>query len=873
MRFLDKLRAFRGEVLLGSLWLMRALPGRFGLRGPYRLLLARLVKSTRLFDSSHYLEVHADIAGCGISPLRHYIAHGDREGRSPMPLFEPHYYRSKAHSRTKHVNSLLHYYHVGRHRRISPSPWFDVQHYLAQNKDVLRAGLEPIDHYLKHGGLEGRSPNPQFDSAWYSRAHPEVAELRLNPLLHYIRLGRGQQLPARRVNAGLDKQSAHPAAPLRTGMHKLESLEPLAFEKPPCIDVIVPVYKDRVLTLNCLYSILTARYPTPFELIVIDDASPDQRLTRDLQQLAARGLFTLLHNESNLGFVATVNRGMALHPERDIVILNSDTEVYNNWLERLHAAAYRHETTASVTPLSSNATICSYPRFLHDNPFPLELSYAELDQEAAIVNERHEVEAPTGVGFCMYLKREAIKQIGQFDEVAFGKGYGEENDWCQRAIQNGWRNVIATDIFVRHIGSASFQGEKNERLVHALRTLQRKHPNYLAQVKAFVDADPLRSARRRLDWARLQRQVRPENILLVCHNRGGGSERHMQEDAVRLLEENKGVFILRAVRGKPDRVRIQHPASKQLLNLQNFKLSEIGALAKALQPLAISCVHSHGLVDFTANAPRQIMRLAQTLNAGLQVDIHDYKAICPRINLVDDEGMYCGEPDEAGCDACLTTLGNDFGIEQIRPWRSQHYEVLKFAEEIWVPSHDVAQRLKRYYPDLAFAIAPHEDLRITCFQTPVPAPDEPLHVVVIGSIGKMKGFNVVLSCAQDAKKRNLPLRFTVLGHSINDRKLRKAGVHVTGMYQENQAQEQLAVLKPHVVLLPSTWPETYSYTLTIALKAGLPVFAFDIGAIAERLKALKLAQHLQPLEKAGRPRQLNQQFLAYRANVVERSVA
>ena len=117
---------------------------------------------------------------------------------------------------------------------------------------------------------------------------------------------------------------------------------------------------------------------TPFELVVVYDAGPDEQLQQDLAALAARGLFTYLVNEKNLGFVRSVNRGMRLHAERDVVLLNADAEPFNEWLDRRVAAAYRGDRVASVTPLSNNATVCRYPRFNHDNPAIMEIDRARL---------------------------------------------------------------------------------------------------------------------------------------------------------------------------------------------------------------------------------------------------------------------------------------------------------------------------------------------------------------------------------------------------------------------------------------------------------------------------------------------------------------
>jgi GT2 family glycosyltransferase/glycosyltransferase involved in cell wall biosynthesis len=633
------------------------------------------------------------------------------------------------------------------------------------------------------------------------------------------------------------------------------------------VDVIVPVYKGRPETLRCLLSVLNSIDKTPYELVVINDCSPDAELVADLQRLSVHGLFSLLGNDRNRGFVQTVNRGMRLHPDRDVVLLNSDTEVYGDWLDRLRHAARRNERTGTVTPLSNNATICSYPNFLHDNPYPLELSYVSLDELAAEANAGMEVEVPTAVGFCMYIRRDCLKEVGHFDEDAFGKGYGEENDFCQRAIAKQWRNVVAADVFVRHWGSASFQGERAHRVQAALKVLDKRHPNYQKDVRYFIEHDPLAAARRRLDWARLKQQVRSENVLIVCHNRGGGAERHVREDTRELLQSGLGVFYLRPQRGRLSHAYLAHPICASLPNLEKFRLADTDVLAVALGDLGITRIHVHGLVDFSSDAPRHLSELARSLGVPLWVDIHDYKVICPRVNLADRKGRYCGEPtEESGCNTCLATEGNDFGVHNIRDWRAMHFKVLQSAEKIFVPDQDVADRLGKYYPGLNYLITPHEeiDLAEVAIRNPEVGADEPLRIVVIGAIGKIKGYEVLLDCARDAQRRRLPLEFSVLGYSLDDRLLEQAGVMVTGRYLEREASEKLHALSPHAVWLPSLWPETYSYTLSLALKAGCPVFAFDIGAIARRLREVGKGDTLLPLSFAGHADSVNEKFLNFR---------
>jgi GT2 family glycosyltransferase len=127
------------------------------------------------------------------------------------------------------------------------------------------------------------------------------------------------------------------------------------------IDVIIPVYKGLAQTRRCIDSVLANHQATPVEIVAVDDASPEADIASYLDELAAGKRITLVRNARNLGFVQSVNRGMSLHADRDVVLLNSDTEVANDWLDRLCRSAYAYPEVGTVTPFSNNATICSYP--------------------------------------------------------------------------------------------------------------------------------------------------------------------------------------------------------------------------------------------------------------------------------------------------------------------------------------------------------------------------------------------------------------------------------------------------------------------------------------------------------------------------------
>ncbi len=856
--------------LLGLVFL-KTISKLFKIDDKYHLERAKHIKETGLFDSAYYLTQNSDVAESGIDPILHYVMYGDQEGRKPTIFFDPKIYRIHANAlklKFVHVNALLHYFAVGRHYKISTSEWIDIDYYLSSNRDVKINGIEPITHYLKYGGFEGRSPNINFDSRYYLISNPDVQAAGINPLVHYVLHGQAEGRKPSATDSLLPESAHVNNQEISYRPISIADIRPVAREAiPALVDVIIPVYENRILTLRCIASVLQAKSRISFDLIVINDHSPNEEINQDLRVMAQKNWFTLINNETNQGFVRTVNTGIRLHPDRDIIILNSDTEVYDFWLDRLRETAHSRPNVASVTPLSNNATICSYPRFLYDSPYPLEVSYAELDSIASVVNRDFNVEAPTGVGFCMYMRRNVLDQIGGFDEATFGLGYGEENDWCQRALNKGNVNLLAPNIFIRHFGNASFKGKKNHLVVQAINKLSKKYPRYEQDIQRFIKTDEMSVARERLDWARLERLKGKSNIIIFCHDRGGGTERHIQETVNKMEADGVSVFFMRPALGRPSHVKIKHNQCRELLTFPDIALADYLQVASVIRRLEITEMHVHGLVDFEAEASTHLAHICKKTNISLHISVHDYTVLCPRVNLIDDNGLYCGEPQEKYCNKCLSQHGNDFGVKNISIWRKNNHQMLRQAQSIYVPSADCEKRIHQYFTDLHIDIRPHHiDSLNKKNYLQINEQSAKLRIVVIGAIGKIKGFGILLACARLVQERQLPIEFFLMGYSMDDTALRQQGVVVMGKYDDTRSVEDLLDMKPNLVWLPSIWPETFSYTLSIALDAGLPVVAFDIGAISDRLKALKLDQHLMPLHLVNQPQTVIQKLLNYREN-------
>lgn len=612
-----------------------------------------------------------------------------------------------------------------------------------------------------------------------------------------------------------------------------------AFLPPPLplpilpVDIIVPVYRGLEDTRCCIESVLNANCSTAWRMIIINDCSPEPAVTEWLRSVALTDpRIVLLENTENLGFVGTVNRGMAFSADHDVLLLNSDAEVANNWLDRLQRAAYSGQRVASVTPFSNNATICSYPRFCQPNELPAGIDTARLDQLFAQHLAGQALPIPTGIGFCMYIRRQCLQEVGMFDEANFGKGYGEENDFCVRAQLAGWVNLHALDTFVRHAGGISFGDSKSAREQQAMVTLNRLHPKYEAEVHDFVKADPASTARMLIDLARITNMGKPV-VLSVTHNREGGTLRHIQELAHHLAQ--KATFLRLSPVSKGVLLNLEGPGEAFELQFDMPQMFE--KLVQTLGSLQVSHVHYHHLLGHIPG----IGDLAEKLGVSHDFTAHDFYSYCPQISLTDHTDRYCGEEGLEQCHQCLQRRPAPGGLS-IESWRNQHTRLLSDARYLITPSQDTALRMQSYVPAASVRVVLHEKLLPEAPQYPLPTPrqlsdEQPLKIVVLGALSKIKGADVLQAVATLAAARNAPVEFHLIGYAYrNLRTQPKAKLTVHGAYDDQDLPKILQWLKPDVVWFPAVWPETYSYTLSACLESGLPAVAPNIGAFAERLQ-------------------------------------
>jgi glycosyltransferase involved in cell wall biosynthesis len=153
--------------------------------------------------------------------------------------------------------------------------------------------------------------------------------------------------------------------------------------------------------------------------------------------------------------------------------------------------------------------------------------------------------------------------------------------------------------------------------------------------------------------------------------------------------------------------------------------------------------------------------------------------------------------------------------------------MLNAADHVIAPDADVANRIWKHFPELHVEIRPHELLGRPARK-----------VLLLGHLVGIKGSNIAVETARAARDANLPLEFHLLGSSDREDDLRALGnVRLWGPYQANMVQSKIAAIGADLVWLSSVIPETFSYTLSEALAAGLFIVGFDLGAIANRIRA------------------------------------
>jgi GT2 family glycosyltransferase/glycosyltransferase involved in cell wall biosynthesis len=627
--------------------------------------------------------------------------------------------------------------------------------------------------------------------------------------------------------------------------------------RPDALDVIVPIYGAAADLERCLTSVVACTDLARHGLILVIDGPQDdavELVVRAFTKVASQ----ILRNDVRCGFVASVNRGMRAST-RDVVLLNSDTIVTARWIEKLIDASVSSGDIGTVTPLSNNATLCSVPRAFEENLIPTGFdaeSFAELVER---VSKKEYPRLPTGVGVCLFIRRALLDDIGFFDAERFGLGYGEENDFCLRALARGWLHIADDATFIAHAGHRSFGSSRTALQRGAARTLVRRHPDYMPAIAAFMKTNPLASVHERINRALRARtpvtaRRGPRKVVHLVHGwpprQQAGTELYGYWLAQRQLQWREvSVFTRMADPAREQgecveladdgaRVRLvtnnfvqRNPVARNALRDRIFEQ----AFGRFLREEKPELIHIHHLAGHAFS----LAGVAKRFGVPIVHQIQDWWPLCRRVNLFDFAWQRCSGPGIAKCARCAS-------LTRIAPaplWNRVLHRMRRHAAQRALATADAfvmgsqfihgdyvrAGLLPKNVPAFVLPYGVETSTRATRR-----AARRPLRFGFVGSILPHKGLHVAAEAfgGIDSETATLHAWGDASASPAYTQTLRgTASLTLEGTFAE---EEKAAIFDSiDVLLVPSIGLESFGLAAREAMARGVPVVATADGALLE----------------------------------------
>jgi GT2 family glycosyltransferase len=369
-----------------------------------------------------------------------------------------------------------------RQRDVAMSQRDAAQEQLAQAQRILA-------HPLVRWPLRVRERGGDLHAAWRYRLSRGVDLVRRG-----VRSLKSRGLPA--TWAAVVRRFAKRPAPAPTTTAPVES--PLAFTAPVEVraSLVIPVYGKLAYTMACLRSLAQTRLPEGTEIIVVDDASPDDTG----RVLPAIPGLRYHRNATNLGFVGSCNAGAALARGAYLVFVNNDTTLTPGWLETLLRTFETHPDSGLVGAqlvypdgrlqesggiVFSDGSGWNYGRF-EDPQHPAFTFVREVDYCS---------------GAAIAIPRALFERLGGFD-ARYAPAYYEDTDLAMKVREAGLKvRVQPASVVIHHEGITAgtdtgsgikaYQVRNQQRFFERWRsTLARRHPaptqapHYAAQHRA-----------------------------------------------------------------------------------------------------------------------------------------------------------------------------------------------------------------------------------------------------------------------------------------------------------------------------------------------------------------------------------------------------
>lgn len=701
----------------------------------------------------------------------------------------------------------------------------------------------PVQLVVEHGGERYPHPVPPFPEEDVAQARKALARSFKRVLWSVApdiwRWGRrGDPIARARIIQALGLDGPTQSLALDDGLFagpdpRDPTARPTVAQK---ITIILPVYNAFSLLPEVLERVRT-HTDLPFRLIILEDCSTDPAVRPFLRDwVAKQGAsleIRLEENPENLGFIRSVNKGLGLARAHGdpVVLLNSDAFVPEGWASRLLRPLQTQDNVATVTPMSNDAEIFSVPVICQRTVLAPGQGDA-IDAVARGFNPDVTLPfTPTGVGFCMAMNPAFLRRVPALD-TAFGRGYGEEVDWCQKVRALGGRHLALPGLFVEHRGGESFGSEAKRALVAANNAvISERYPTYDDEVQSFIHSDPLVTPRLALAVAWIASRQTEAVPVYLAHSMGGGAEKYLER---RLKEDlaSKGAAIVLRVGGLQRwQIEVHTPQG-----IVSGRTGSAEVMSRLLAPLPCRhLVYSCGVGDPDPVAlPDALLSLHRADQDSLEILFHDFMPISPSYTLLNAAGRYEGPVLPGNTDPAHQTMRPDGELVSLDGWQAAWGRLMAAASEITVFSEDSKWQVENVYPSTSarIRVCPH---RLLADVPRVEVADSERCVIgVLGNIGFQKGAALVRDLGVAAAGK-ADTELVVIGN-VDPAYQPPETVRIHGDYQISDIGALVRRYGITCWLIPSIWPETFSFTTHEALATGMPVFCFDIGAQGEAVR-------------------------------------
>jgi glycosyltransferase involved in cell wall biosynthesis len=476
----------------------------------------------------------------------------------------------------------------------------------------------------------------------------------------------------------------------------------------------------------------------------------------------------------------------------DVVVLDADAIVGQGCIDKLRRCADSDERIGIAVPWHAGSLL------------PACDDAEDIDAALARAAPRVYPDVDDARAPCVFVRGRALRRIG-------GAGALRDRTKLRDAVREaGYRNALCDDAYAGRRSSAA----------HSHGT-----PRNLAPIARLVRTQ-----------VAIEAQATKPGILHILHSRGGGTEKYVQS----IVAASRAQFRHYFLRVAPDRWLFKDAIGEHGAACEWPRDAASGHCLRTMCAwLAIDFLHMHSLVG----SGDELVRMIRSTGLPYGYSVHDMYAPCPTVYLIDAAGKYCNATTDVGaCTRCLSAIPA-FRDVDIAQWRARYATLMSGAAKVWAPSQWAGETFGKYYPDASIEVRPHPvesagvaRRDVAVFSLP---DDGHRHVAVLGAIGPEKGARIIDALVDEIRKRSLPLRIVVVGFTDRARRWQSADRILTihGSYGTDELEALFERYRVDVVAFPTIWPETFSYTLSEAWRAGRPALVPPRGALAERVAA------------------------------------